>query len=270
MFCHSGLPWSQKQEIGESDTVEVGCVRNISSFDKCQTDDMANKKEDIHSYKEKDYIVPKAARKPFSICDAEKRSSADLFNDYSDDDGLSFPLSQVHDKNCKSVVTRQTSQASTNSDMIKLLNVTPDIIEETDGDSPSIDFSKLIDENLQEGSMHCGEEGPLSRLSTLPIQNAIAAKPTPASTDPNSLATSDLKTSKEKSVTKARSKKAANKKNKVDENTKPNIKDKGDNIVITEEAEQNVQSVKEDIIAAGTCTRRTTRASKVSKNAKTV
>ena len=93
-----------------------------------------------------------AITKNISIPDEMQSSSADLFKDDSEEE-FCFPLSQLHSVVPKTkMLTRQESHTSTisSSDTLKLLNITPDIIENLDDDSEAMDFSELIENNLKE------------------------------------------------------------------------------------------------------------------------
>merc|ERR1712038_1020282 len=97
--------------------------------------------------------------------DIKGNTSIELFNDDSDDE-LNFPLSQIHNKDQakttkvnETSLTLQESQLSrfSSTDTYALLNVTPDIIEESH-ENDNIDFSELIESNLEKaGTNTCSQ-----------------------------------------------------------------------------------------------------------------
>ena len=81
------------------------------------------------------------------IDEINQPSSADMFKEDSEEE-FNFPLSQI-DHKTSNLDSKQVSQTSAiSSSTIKLLNVTPDIIETSEADSQLINFTELIDNNL--------------------------------------------------------------------------------------------------------------------------
>ena len=90
---------------------------------------------------------------------AEPDTSIELFKDDSEDE-LNFPLSQLHnpqnldkDIGYKTSLPQQHSQIKriSSADTLALLNITPEITEMSQ-DTDDVDFSELIDDNLQNPS----------------------------------------------------------------------------------------------------------------------
>jgi hypothetical protein len=104
-----------------------------------------------------------------SIPDEMQCSSADLFKDDSEED-FCFPLSQLDNIVPKTkVLTRQESQTSTQSSSdTKLLNITPDIIENLDDETEAMDFSEMIENNLKEDTSI-----NIEKTLTIPPQSSI-------------------------------------------------------------------------------------------------
>ena len=94
-------------------------------------------------------LEDKTETQRLTINEINQPSSADMFKEDSEEE-LNFPLSQLDHKNSK-LDSRQVSQTSAiSSSTIKLLNVTPDIIETSDADSQLVNFTELIDTNLDD------------------------------------------------------------------------------------------------------------------------
>ena len=94
-------------------------------------------------------LEDKTETQRLTINEINQPSSADMFKEDSEEE-LNFPLSQLDHKNSK-LDSRPVSQTSAiSSSTIKMLNVTPDIIETSDADSQLVNFTELIDTNLDD------------------------------------------------------------------------------------------------------------------------
>ena len=134
--------------LGNQESSEHGAI----SCNKRTTRSNSKDKEDCLKKKEKivsdvDIGEKEVQGDKCHLSKINESLSADLFKDDSEDE-FNFPLSQMHKG---SEVTKKDSQSSavTNSDTFKLLNVTPEIIEDSESNTQMLNFSELIEYNMK-------------------------------------------------------------------------------------------------------------------------